>query len=601
MKTATLINLAASAVLAQQSIDVTSKDAVLSAAKSAMKWLQYFYSPNPGSGYWDEKVVQWHESGEYYGLFYNYRAISGDATYDAFVDSQMILNTVGGDFMDGNNPLLATSGRWNDDISWWALSTMTAAEIWGPTGVVMPSDPSQGGATYLSIVNATWNEVWEDWDTKTCNGGLYWSRDRNAAKLNQRYYKSTVSNVQYMHISARLYAMTGDEQFRQRADQVYAWLKSSGLITPTFVVYDGYQADDPNDCGSTKLNNAVWSYQLGELISAHSFLYTKTKDPKYLTEAMGFFGTVQSQFVQNGIIVEPTCTAQPGFCKNPGGYTWALYQSLPDLHAATSDPATKTAIETMLRASASANFQGCGADWNCIRTLNPVPSQYTFTNGTNPRDQFETVYLLNALAKVNGASQIMTQTQTLGTGGAAASSGDNGGSASSSGQGAAPQGASGGMNKIYLYAGIGGGVIGLVLVSIIVYYCIQISKKKSTVAVKEYNSREIYQDAQIAGRSNSRSSRRSDEKRSPAGYHLDDMHDSRHRHKQIVAQNQYANAPPQSPQAYYGQQPPQGYAQGQQVYPQGQPYAQGYQGYPQQQQYGTPQQNYQYRARDPRS
>lgn len=39
-----------------------------------------------------------------------------------------------------------------------------------------------GGATYLKVAQNTYDEVWAQWDTSTCGGGIYWSRDRTNAK-----------------------------------------------------------------------------------------------------------------------------------------------------------------------------------------------------------------------------------------------------------------------------------------------------------------------------------------------------------------------------------------------------------------------------------
>ncbi|KAJ3240675.1 hydrolase 76 protein [Chytriomyces hyalinus] len=587
MKVASIVataTLACQLVLAQQSFDLKSKDATLAAAKKAMQWMPYYFSGASGTGYWDESIVHWHESGQYFGLFYDYRAVSGDSTYDAWVEERMILNTVGGDFMDGNNPILARSGRWNDDIAWWALGTMTAAEVWGPQGIVMPSVPENGGAKYLSIVQMTWDEMMEDWDTTTCKGGLYWSRDRNSAKVNQRYYKSTIANAQHVQMSARLYAMTGEAKYLQTADMVYSWLKSSGLITADFSMYDGYLADDPNSCGVEKRDSNEWSYQLGEIISALSFLYKKTQDPKYITDAHVAFAKVQSHFVQNGVIADPVCTASAGACKSPAAYSWALIQSLPDLHAVTPDAEVKSSIETILRTSAAANFQGCNQDWNCIRTLNPVPEKYTFPNGTNPRDQFETMFFLNALARINGDSKIITQTQKIGTGGDSTASTAGPQKSESSSQ-------SPGANKLLIPISIGVGA--LAVACLVVFCCIQ-SRKKKNNSLKEQVSQEIYYESQNATPAPRGPVQSPGGKR---GYAMDEMYESRARHRDVVAghrspsvsSDRGRNGPPASPYgngSQYAQQQQRGYPQQQQVYG-----SQG--GYPQQQQqqYGNYPQN----------
>ncbi|KAJ3062085.1 hypothetical protein HDU99_005339 [Rhizoclosmatium hyalinum] len=96
----------------------------------------------------------------------------------------------------------------------------------------------------------------------------------------------------------------------------------------------------------------------------------------------------------------------------------------------------------------------CNNDWYCIRDL-PAGSDHTMTNGTNPRDQYETVSILNALAIINGAVPI-SRGQTVSP--------------------TAPTGSTSGGTNVALYAGIGGGIAGLLLVGGLVYYCTRPAK-----------------------------------------------------------------------------------------------------------------------------
>ncbi|KAJ3074612.1 hydrolase 76 protein [Podochytrium sp. JEL0797] len=484
MRLLALLFLAVTCIQAQQSIDLASKTAVIAAAKAAMAWMPYYYTSPQQDGSWDQTIVQWHESGEYFTQFYTYRAISGDGTYDDFADGQMILATVGDDFLDGNNPILGISGRWNDDIG-----VMTAAEVFGPSAVVLSDQPQDGGSTYLSIVENTWSEMLQQWDTTTCGGGIYWARNRQAQTLNQRYYKSSIANGQHMELGARLYAMTGNETYRQWADTVYAWMKSK-VMTPDYQIYDGVTADDPNDCGASKLNSAEWSYQLAELISANAILFQKTKTAAYLTEAHNLYHQLSTNFVKNGILYDPGCAAA-GACKSPTGFLWPVYKSLADLYGITTDATVQASITQVMQASATANFQGCNANWNCIRTLAPG-TPYTYPNGTNPRDQFETVSILNNLARINGAAVIpATQSVTPNTGSSSFASGPGG---SSSGSGATSRTPSSNPNAVAIYGGL---ALAVVIVTAVAAYFIHTRNKKKAdkESLKAFNESQILSDA----------------------------------------------------------------------------------------------------------
>ncbi|KAJ3014502.1 UNVERIFIED_CONTAM: hydrolase 76 protein [Siphonaria sp. JEL0065] len=402
----TLIPLLAAiaTVSALQSIDVTSKAAAISAAKAAIGPLQQFYASNTrGNGAWIEQyddghwLIQWHESGIYFDLFYKYMQYSTDYSSLPFVDKEMQLTVGGnGDFLDGMNPTLEIAGRWNDDIGWWALSTMTAAETFGKDGIVAKTNVISGyNPTYLSLANTTFYQIWMDWDTKACGGGIYWSRIRTGSNAD---LKSTITNVQELELGARLFAMTGSNDYKAKFDVIYVWLKSTGIIDANYLVHDGVR-----DGGCT-VSTEIYSYHTGELMAALAVMYQATKTQSYLDEAHKIFAAVQSNFVTAAtsvLDIEPSCVAGVN-CKSPTGYNWAIYKGFSNLYVATTDNSIKSSIAKIVQSSAKVNFQRCDSNWYCIRNL-PVGSGFTLQNGTNPRDQFETVSILNALAIINGA------------------------------------------------------------------------------------------------------------------------------------------------------------------------------------------------------
>ncbi|KAJ3074608.1 hydrolase 76 protein [Podochytrium sp. JEL0797] len=408
---------------AQQSIDVSSKSAVLQAAHKAVWPLKMFYDANKeSSGAWMEQygdghwLVQWHESGIYWDLFYKYMQYSGDTSYLSWVDSNMQESAAGNmDFLDGMNPLIEMSGRWNDDIAWWALSVATAAETFGINAVVAKDNLQSGfNPKYFDLANNTFYEIFYDWDS-VCQGGIYWSRDKSSPT--NPHYKSTITNVQEMELGAHLYGMTGLADYKLKFDQIYAWMTKTGVLDANYIVYDGVST---SDCSVTQ---KVYSYESGILIAALARMYNATKDATYLTEAHNVFSAVQKQFVDaNQIIsIEPSCVANPASCKSPSGYFWSIYKGLADLYQFSNDAAVQASIAAIMRASAVQNFKGCDSNWYCIRNLAPGTS-FTLQNGTNPRDQFETIAILNSLARINGASAVV-QTDGSGSGTATKSSG----------------------------------------------------------------------------------------------------------------------------------------------------------------------------------
>ncbi|KAI9330729.1 glycosyl hydrolase family 76-domain-containing protein [Obelidium mucronatum] len=443
--------LTSALIKAQPSIDLSSKDSVLAASKAAMPALkQYFDANTPGNGAWIETIVQWHETGMYFDLFYQYYAYSGDPTYNEWVDTQMQL-TVGGnrDFLEGNNPTMSLAGRWNDDIGWWALATMTAAET-TKNGIIAPHSIIPGmNPTYLEVTNNTYYQMYMNWDD-ACGGGMFWSRDRQTRVENSRYYKSSITNAQHVDMGARLYALTKDEAYLKLSDRVYKWMKSSGLIDSNYAVHDGI------DSRTCLVESVMYSYHSGEIIAGLSSLYEHTGNPYYIEEAHNHLKYIQSYFTKDNGIFGP------------------VYEGLANLHAITPDAGVKKSITDILHASARSVFQICDSKWYCIRQR---PGKHRLKkerntpcpDGTNPRDQFEVVALLNSLAIINGA-KISQKTQTL----------------VEVKPPPANEESSKGINSTLLYGGIGGGAALLLLIGGAVVWNTRRRKEIKSIPLVDY-------------------------------------------------------------------------------------------------------------------
>ncbi|KAI8828284.1 glycosyl hydrolase family 76-domain-containing protein [Chytriomyces cf. hyalinus JEL632] len=246
---------------------------------------------------------------------------------------------------------------------------MAATEAFGKSAIVAKNNLQQDfNPTYFDLTNNKFEEIWMGWNTTFCNGGIWWSRSRTVGTDAKKFYKSTITNVEEMELGARLFALTGVAIYKELVDEIYAWLKSSGLLAADFTLYDGL---DSRDCS---INRDVYSYHAGCLLAPLSFMYQ----------------------------IEPSCAGTT--CqKSAHGYSWAVYRGLGNLFAYSPDAAVKSSVSSIIRASAAKNFAGCDSNWYCIRNM-PVGTGFTLQNGTNVRDQFETVAILNALSVVNGGA-----------------------------------------------------------------------------------------------------------------------------------------------------------------------------------------------------
>ncbi|KAJ3263888.1 hydrolase 76 protein [Chytriomyces hyalinus] len=480
---------------AAQTLDVTNQPAVLAAMKAAMPGLAVYYNQSIGGvdnfnqmGAWIEQyddthhVVQWHESGMYWGFFYEYVALTGDISWLNFVDSniQLALSNYNGKtaFLDQSS---AISGRWNDDIGWWGLALMTAAEAM-PSGKVAAFNVQDGAnPTYLSVADATHAQMYENWDTN-CGGGIFWSRNRNAAKATDANYKSAITNAQHVDLSARLLASTGDKKHQQLFDQVYDWMKTALINPSTYEVSDGV---DNRDCSKSPLQ---FSYHSGELLAATALMFKATNQPKYLEEAHKHFAHIFQMFTKDNVLYDPQCEVGCGKSSfGPTGYHWAVYKGLANLYAVTDQGPVKTQIIAIMQATGAQVLQTCDSKWMCIRKLDDK-TDFTLWDGTNVRDQFEVMSFLNAAAIISGMSiKSIVQDTTPAAPQVPVSpqSGGNGGSSntpksqSPTGDTKSGNSNSSGSNNTMLYAGIGGGAAALLIIFGLIAFCYVRAKKRN--------------------------------------------------------------------------------------------------------------------------
>ena len=148
---------------------------------------------------------QWWENGVMWSALMDYSAMTGDSQHLNTIVPALTLasfKTVGS-FLGPNKGTAASLGKWNDDILWWALGPMTGAEVF-------PGQVMSEGVSYLDLAKNTYNEVWEQWDTTSCGGGIFWSRDRITNDPKTKNFKSSITHAQQMLLGARLYGQTKD-------------------------------------------------------------------------------------------------------------------------------------------------------------------------------------------------------------------------------------------------------------------------------------------------------------------------------------------------------------------------------------------------------
>lgn len=160
-----------------------------------------------------------------------------------------------------NNDFLPTQYRLsqgNDDQSFWAFASLTAAETNFPEREGMPS--------WLALSQVVYEEQMGRWDNSSCDGGLRWQIFQFNKGFN---YKNSISNGALFQIAARLAYYTKKQSYVDTAKKIFDWTVKIGFITKDYVVFDGAHVDT----GCTNIENGQWTYNVGVYLAGCAYLY----------------------------------------------------------------------------------------------------------------------------------------------------------------------------------------------------------------------------------------------------------------------------------------------------------------------------------------
>ncbi|KAK6091860.1 hypothetical protein MT418_007711 [Batrachochytrium dendrobatidis] len=332
------------------------------------------YKPNyrgavPDIGSAGIESRQWWESGVMWGAFGEYARYTKDLQFVPIVTNALSNGSISntqvnskevGSFLGADQRLGATLlGRWNDDIAWYGLATLTFAELTGKTALL----PRSKTISYLQVAINTYDEIMQQHDPTTCGGGIFWSRDRTRADTKD--YKSVITNVQMMVHSAKLGIITGDPKYMATADTLYKWLQTSGLITPDFHVLDGLSI-----AGCVK-DAREFSYNAGLLLGGLAYMHKASGNIQYLNDAVKYLPATIAIY-SKGNILQDLCEGGTGPCTegtstsrtpatNQVPYKTALIRGLMYVYVITTDQKTKATIKTLFDASWDSMMKNCNA------------------------------------------------------------------------------------------------------------------------------------------------------------------------------------------------------------------------------------------------
>jgi mannan endo-1,6-alpha-mannosidase len=151
--------------------------------------------------------------------------------------------------------------------------------------------------------------------------------------------------------------LSGDATFLQQGDQMYKWLKSSGIVTADYKVYDGL--DEDRGCG---INGNQLSYKAGFLVGGLSWMFRASGNQFYMDEAHKITTAAMTTFTQNGIITDQ---CEPKCSENQVSPKGTMIRGLGHVIEFSNDAAIKAQVKTTLATSVTAMLKTCDATLNC--------------------------------------------------------------------------------------------------------------------------------------------------------------------------------------------------------------------------------------------
>lgn len=138
---------------------------------------------------------------------------------------------------------------------------------------------------YLHIGKTVYDFMMTGYDTIS-GGGIYWVETKKESK-------NTCSNGPGILVALGMYSATKKSAYLDTAILIYDWVNKH-LKTPTGLYYDNYRIANGH------IDSALYSYNAGTMLESAAYLYTITKDKKYLKQAIETAAAAEKYFLATG-------------------------------------------------------------------------------------------------------------------------------------------------------------------------------------------------------------------------------------------------------------------------------------------------------------
>ena len=226
-------------------------------------------------------------------------------------------------------------GRYYDDNIWVALDYCDYYQL------------THKSASLEKAV-ALYQYIYSGWSDEI-GGGIFWCEQQKEAK-------HTCSNAPSTVLGVKLYRLTKDAKYLEKAKETYAWTKKH-LCDPTDHLY----WDNINLKG--KVSKEKYAYNSGQMIQAGVLLYEETGDEQYLHDAQQTAAGTDAFFRTKADKKDPTVKVH----KDMAWFNVILFRGLKALYKIDKNPAYVNAmVENALHAWENYRDENglLGRDWS---------------------------------------------------------------------------------------------------------------------------------------------------------------------------------------------------------------------------------------------
>jgi hypothetical protein len=209
---------------------------------------------------------------------------------------KQLINDLCASFLVINPPVWSWDG-WNDDIGWMTMALIRGYQI-------------TGTPAFLAGAENGYNFAFgRGWDTNYDDGGIWEQQPANETSPNGPG-KNPLANDSLGKVACMLYQSTGNTNYLNQAQQIYAWVRSH-IYNPTTGQINGSISTN----GVVDTGSAV--YNQGTFIDYANLLHQITGDPMYYNDAI-----MAAEFTKNHLTSNNNGN---GILNNSAGYlnTWA--------------------------------------------------------------------------------------------------------------------------------------------------------------------------------------------------------------------------------------------------------------------------------------